>query len=83
MKRESWLCDIKGCQNEVPKENRKTRMDVIFTTEQTEGRGVPAYITNEKIDICASCKARVIMCKRYLVGHGAQGSNTFEHGGEQ
>lgn len=79
MHSESWKCDIDGCDNDVPENNRGIRMDVIFTTEQTEGRGVEPYISKTtSLDICKSCLGRVVKSGKYIRAHGAQGYNTYE-----
>lgn len=74
MKTEFYTCDIEKCGN--TKDVKKLRLQVLFTTEQTEGRSVPTYLSDETLDICNSCLEK-IKSGNYVYAHGAQGYNTF------
>lgn len=69
----SYFCDI--CKKETEKDNVKSisRMPVIFTTEQTEGRSVEPYLDFVSIDICNKCLAKSIKIK----ASGAMGYNNY------
>lgn len=73
-KHESWSCDIKDCSNET--NGKQKNLQVIFTTEQTEGKSVPPYLQSESIDICDSCMQRVVNGEA-IFAYGAQGYNTY------
>lgn len=72
-KPEEYFCDV--CKDPILK-GSKTEIQVIFTTEQTEGRGVPNYLSDESIDMCKKCHDHVLK-GNYLFGHGAQGYNNY------
>ena len=55
---------------------KKTKMSVIFTTEQNEGRTVEPYLENVEIDLCADCKKRILNAN-VLYGRGAMGYNEY------
>ena len=74
MKTTTYSCDVKVCSNEP--EKKGFSIQVIFTTEQTEGRSVKPYLANVQLDICDSCLNNV--CKgNYIFANGAQGSNEY------
>jgi len=80
MKSEEYYCDVKGCGVSVTKDELKGKyIQVIFTTEQTEGRSVQRYLSNETIDICEGCMKRILNGE-YLYGSGAQGFNQYWFG---
>ncbi len=74
MRTESFHCDIKGCEEKADLKGQE--LQVIFTTEQTEGRSVRPYLQMEKLDICAGCINK-ILTGITLWAHGAQGHNTY------
>ncbi len=84
MKTETITCDIKGCDNEIKpesnsilkKEYKKTSIQIIFTTEQTEGRNVTPHLSMEQLDICDKCMANLLK-GNYIYGAGAMGYNTY------
>ena len=82
MKTELMHCDIKDCKNtwEFKENYRKAEMQVIFHTEQTEGRCTEPYFQLLKLDMCGECGEKVMTSKRYLEAHGAQGHNTIYFG---
>lgn len=75
MKQTKYFCDIKECENETMEE--KKHMQVIFTTDQTEGRSRDPYLSLEEFHICDPCLKKVIKSGKYIVGSGAQGYNTY------
>jgi hypothetical protein len=77
MKREICNCDINGCNNEVT-HHKNMSIQVIFTTEQTEGRSVNPYLDTVVIDICEECLEKVVKNKKYIVAYGAQGYNIYK-----
>jgi hypothetical protein len=74
MKTEKWLCDINGCHNEATIKNAS--MQVIFTTEQTEGRSSKRYFSNQTLDLCQSCLDKALK-GQYIMADGAQGFNNY------
>ena len=52
------------------------RIQVIFETEQTEGRTTKPYLSEEKIDICQKCLDKVLD-GNYLHATGAMGHNNY------
>ena len=76
MKKTQTFCDI--CKNE--KKILEKKIQVIFTTEQTEGRSCSPYLSMEKIDICQKCLDSVLR-GNYLIGSGCQGYNNFNFKG--
>jgi hypothetical protein len=75
MKKEIYSCDV--CKTECKVQNQQ--LQVIFTTEQTEGRSIKPYLCMSKLDICNDCLDKVISGKA-IFAHGAQGYNTFYFG---
>lgn len=66
-------CDIKDCG----KENSKTvRLQVIFTSNQTDGSSCPPYLEAVNIDLCDQCLSRVLKGE-YIFAYGGQGFNTY------
>jgi ribosomal protein L37AE/L43A len=74
MKTEIWKCDIDKCENSA--NHKGLSIQVIFTTEQTEGRNTKPHLSNEKIDICQSCLDKVLE-GNYIFGAGAMGHNCY------
>lgn len=67
-------CDIKDCNSEIKVKTEK--IQVIFTTEQTEGRSCTPYLSEERFDMCEACMNKVLE-GNYIFGYGAQGYNTY------
>ncbi len=66
-------CDI--CGKEA--KHLQQKLQVVFTTEQTEGRPTTPHLTIEVLDLCDGCLARIV--DRHPVrGQGAQGHNTYK-----
>ena len=63
-------CDL--CRHEVL-ELETVNYPVMFTTEQTEGRGVPLHVSQEKLELCKLCLNRACV----IFGAGAQGCNEY------
>lgn len=77
MKKEIYHCDIcEAVINDGKGGNIGYKMQVIFTTEQDEGRSSDPYFANEEIDICDECKERAL-CGHYVFARGAQGYNEY------
>lgn len=59
------------------KENPSARLhQVIFTTEQTEGRTVKPYLSQKTLDLCDTCESKMLE-GNMLFGAGAMGYNTY------
>lgn len=75
MKKEIITCDIED-RNHSP--NIKTyEMDVVFTTEQNEGRTTSPYIDREKIELCDTCRNIILMDRKMVEAQGAMGYNKY------
>lgn len=74
MKKQITTCDI--CKKEADIMNPDHKLQVIFTTEQTEGRGVSPYLTTATLDICSFCLGKVVEGNA-IWAHGAQGYNKY------
>jgi hypothetical protein len=57
-------------------EATNTKMQIIFLTEQTEGRPTGAHFVIDELDICPSC-LKVALAGNYLFAEGAQGYNRY------
>lgn len=69
---ENVYCDI--CHKKAT--THKT-LQVIFTTEQTEGRPCKPYLSfPEELDLCNGCLGK-IMNGNYVIASGAQGYNNY------
>jgi len=68
-------CDV--CGSNVDADGRCTpRLQVLFHTEQTEGRGTPPYLSSVEIDLCVGCYKRVLGGE-YIHATGAQNNNHY------
>lgn len=79
MKKEIYYCDI--CQKEAgsPRSrdlSAEETFQVIFTTEQNEGRSTESYLEYKKIDICENCRNRILIGEA-LFAEGAMGHNKY------
>lgn len=71
---EVMKCDIRDCNSE---DNVKTiSMQVIFVTEQNEGRGCKPYFQNAKFEMCQKCLEKALDGNAVYAA-GAQGYNEF------
>jgi len=81
MRKEIVMCDV--CKEDYLhqsgeyKEKKKSNIQVIFTTDQTEGRPCSSYLQMVTIDICPTCFGR-ILDGNYLFATGAKGHNTYK-----
>lgn len=66
------FCDICKSNTEVTEK----QIQVIFETEQTEGRSVKPYLSLQKVETCITC-LDFILKDNYLHGYGAMGHNTY------
>lgn len=75
MTKNTLVCDLKDCGKEweKPEKYQQRTMQVVYTTDQTEGRCVEPYFENLKLDICPDCMGKIMKSRRYLEAHGAQG----------
>jgi len=73
MKITTCKCDMEGCDNLAS----SGMFQVIFTTDQTEGRSTNPYLSREEIDMCPECELRVLRGDA-IWGYGAQGHNVFK-----
>ena len=72
MKKTISFCDL--CKKEGATEDKA--IQVIFKTDQTEGRSTKPYLSHEEIDICPACMDKVLD-GNYIMGAGAQGYNRY------
>ena len=75
MKIEIHKCDILNCSTNEQKVVN-INLQVIFETDQTEGRSCTPYLTIVNIDLCKCCYNK-ILSGNYVHAHGAQGYNTY------
>lgn len=68
-------CDIEGCGKAAT--HLQTKLQVVFVTEQTEGRPTSPHLSNEVLDLCGECLQRIVE-RHPVVGQGAQGNNTYK-----
>lgn len=62
------ICNAEGVKN--------VDIQVIFTTEQTEGRSTKPYLYNQNIDICDDCLQKRLKGES-LYAQGAMGFNKY------
>lgn len=67
------ICDV--CYAETG--NKKIDIQVIFTTEQNEGRCCKPHLCNEKLNLCNKCLNNVLDNGNYIYANGAMGYNTY------
>ena len=75
IKTENYICDINKCDKEAHMINKQ--MQVIFLTEQTEGRNITPYFSNVNIDLCKDCVDKILEYKKYIKASGAMGHNKY------
>lgn len=71
---EYHVCDISNCENHA--EYIGENHNVIFHTEQTEGRPCEPYFEASKLDLCKDHMGDLILGET-VHAHGAQGCNTY------
>ena len=59
------------------KKKKKIYIQIIFTTEQNEGRRCKPYLCNEKLNLCNKCLNNVLDNGNYIYANGAMGCNTY------
>lgn len=79
-----YTCDV--CEADMPSPSREKyphkgdklnyEIQVIFTTDQTEGRYTDHYLYIDKLDICGKCLKHVLS-GNYLWAQGAMGHNKY------
>ena len=78
MRKEVVFCDI--CNDQIIQESTiappPKQYQIIFTTEQTEGRSCKPYIQNHTLDVCPKCEEK-ILTGHVLYGEGAMGYNHY------
>lgn len=67
------ICDVCGAETG----NKKIDIQVIFTTEQNEGRCCKPHLCNEKLNLCNKCLNNVLDKGNYIYANGAMGCNTY------
>lgn len=70
----TYSCDINGCSDEVT--HRLETLQVIFTTEQDEGRATAPYLGKESLDLCDHHFDRVLQGDAIWAA-GAMGHNIY------
>lgn len=73
MKKETYICNLCG-KDEVDK--KEQTIQVIFTTEQNEGRATDPYLAMEILDFCDLCWRDVLEGKA-VFAKGAMGNNRY------
>lgn len=73
-KKVEYICDIKGCEKVA--NNTDKKMQVIFHTEQTEGRPTAPHFSTVTMDICEGHFSKALSGK-YIHAKGAQGHNRY------
>lgn len=71
---EEIKCDICSC--DISKAKEPIRMQVIFTSDQTEGRASKPYFDYNNLDLCENCLSSVLS-GNYIFAYGAQGHNIY------
>ena len=69
-------CDIRKCDAKDNPVTQGVKLQVIFTTDQTEGRSTSPYLTFATVDICGKCMSRVLQGEA-IFAEGAQGYNEY------
>jgi hypothetical protein len=69
-----YKCDV--CGSDTKSIATGKDIQVIFTTEENEGRSIDPYLSIRKIDICKDCMQKVL-AGHYIYGEGAMGYNKY------
>ena len=75
MKKEIYYCDICGEESGAPRKN-EGNIQVIFTTEQDEGRVTKPYFETVLIDWCEQCRYKALQGNA-IFAEGAMGYNKY------
>ena len=78
MKKEIKECDISNREHNADTEIRTYTMDVVFTTEQNEGRATSPYIDNVTLELCSACRNEILIKRKMITAVGAMGYNKYE-----
>lgn len=73
MKKELYSCDV--CGIEVPENSRK-KIQVIFLTDQNEGKAASPYFEINPLDLCHGCNAKALKGNA-IYAEGAMGFNKY------
>lgn len=76
MEIKKYQCDICTWQLPSTKNYKPTTMQVIFETEQDEGRLTKRYFDIVQIDICQNC-IDIALTGKYIHATGAMGYNNY------
>jgi len=68
------VCDIKGCTCKV--NIKRIKIQVIFTSNQTDGANCKPYLSEENFDICEEHLDHILK-GNYVWAYGAQGHNEY------
>ena len=73
MKETKYICDV--CQDHTEYQ-KGLGVQVIFETEQNEGRSSKPYLQDVELDLCEWCM-RNILRGNYIFASGAMGHNKY------
>lgn len=76
MRKETIVIECDVCKEKVCTTVDSIKMQIVFTTEQTEGRSTKPYFSSHNLDLCEKCLNKALT-GNYIFGHGAQGHNTY------
>lgn len=79
MKKEIYYCDICKEESGAPR-NGEGKVQVIFTTEQNEGRSTRPYFEIVDINWCEQCRYKALQGNA-IWATGAMGYNEYRFGG--
>jgi len=71
-----YKCDIKNCKKNVSEERKQKSFQVIFITNQSDGRHADPYFDVLKLDICNEC-LKVALSGGAIYAAGAMGHNSY------
>lgn len=69
------VCEASASKSDGGKKNQD--IQVIFTTEQEEGKTCPAYLSMQKLDLCSDCFMKVLL-GHYIYAEGAMGHFSYK-----
>ena len=74
-----YYCDV--CHTET--DNYEEKIQVIFETEQNEGKKCKPYLEENKLNLCDKCKNKILYGGKYIFAFGAMGSNKYFFKGDE
>ena len=80
MKKEIIQCDICKKESFNKTDILTYSLQVIFTTEQNEGKSVEPYLDNVNIEMCNDCYKKLLETRTYIIASGVMGHNTYKLG---